>query len=261
MPNLDDIRYASEAELASKMKRLSKRHRKKIYNAIKQYGGLNLIPGTFWLELQKEMEEEAAALLLLIFIAAHEITSEYLGVDRSEEQVRTKAEQYAKARAASVAEAHIQHTADRLRKHIEASREQITNITGEAEAVKEKLSTVLGDERAEGVAVTETTSGISGGQIGSAEDYLEDHPDDAIRYIWRTEKDERVCPICAPLHGKRQEVWAELFPGGPPAHPNCRCELVLEIMRGARTSPAYTRGPAVRRVVGRLSELTREVRQ
>lgn len=43
--------------------------------------------------------------------------------------------------------------------------------------------------------------------------------------VWHTEKDERVCPICSPLDRQRFEAWAERFPNGPPAHPNCRCHL------------------------------------
>lgn len=43
--------------------------------------------------------------------------------------------------------------------------------------------------------------------------------------IWQTERDSRVCKICAPLHGQDQDVWQDEFPFGPPAHPNCRCFL------------------------------------
>lgn len=42
---------------------------------------------------------------------------------------------------------------------------------------------------------------------------------------WITATDERVCPVCGPLHEKQVD-WAEPFPNGvmiPPAHPNCRC--------------------------------------
>lgn len=47
--------------------------------------------------------------------------------------------------------------------------------------------------------------------------------------IWRTQKDERVCPICSPLDGTNQRVWGERFPAGPPSHPNCRCFLIYHI--------------------------------
>jgi hypothetical protein len=47
--------------------------------------------------------------------------------------------------------------------------------------------------------------------------------------IWNTREDEKVCPICGPLHGTRRDVWGERFPTGPTAHPRCRCWLSLRI--------------------------------
>lgn len=46
-----------------------------------------------------------------------------------------------------------------------------------------------------------------------------------VTTLWFTELDERVCPICLPLHGEPREVWSYVAPLGPPAHPNCRCWL------------------------------------
>jgi hypothetical protein len=42
-----------------------------------------------------------------------------------------------------------------------------------------------------------------------------------IWQVWRTNGDERVCPICGPLAGL--EFLAGEGPQ-PPLHPNCRCE-------------------------------------
>ena len=47
--------------------------------------------------------------------------------------------------------------------------------------------------------------------------------------VWNTRADEKVCPICGPLHGTRRDVWGEQFPRGPHAHPRCRCWLSLSI--------------------------------
>lgn len=49
---------------------------------------------------------------------------------------------------------------------------------------------------------------------------------DGLVPIWTTARDDRVCPICGPLDGRRYEIWRETFPSGPPAHPNCRCGLI-----------------------------------
>lgn len=58
---------------------------------------------------------------------------------------------------------------------------------------------------------------------------------DGLVAVWRTDV-ERIgangkpipCPICRPLDRQRQEAWADQFPFGPPAHPNCRCYLEYE---------------------------------
>jgi len=41
-------------------------------------------------------------------------------------------------------------------------------------------------------------------------------------YIWVTEGDDDVCPLCAPLNGK---IYGVDFTLKPKLHPNCRCEL------------------------------------
>ena len=47
--------------------------------------------------------------------------------------------------------------------------------------------------------------------------------------MWVAKLDERTCPICLELHGKTwtpEEVRSGLYKR-PPAHPNCRCRLVI----------------------------------
>lgn len=73
--------------------------------------------------------------------------------------------------------------------------------------------------RAERIALTETANAMTIVEIETASRY-------GIRHkIWRTSKDESVCPICLPLEGKKTEI-RQTFPGGyqgPPAHVSCRC--------------------------------------
>jgi hypothetical protein len=48
---------------------------------------------------------------------------------------------------------------------------------------------------------------------------------------WDSELDEKVCEVCADLHGDTIEVDEEFdneySPDGPPAHPSCRCLLTV----------------------------------
>ena len=49
------------------------------------------------------------------------------------------------------------------------------------------------------------------------------------RVIWLTADDERVCPICGPLH-KRMFPIDQIPFGAPPAHPQCRCFIAPDIV-------------------------------
>lgn len=48
------------------------------------------------------------------------------------------------------------------------------------------------------------------------------------QFEWYTMRDERVCPICRPMNGKRRDINGQYDTGlpvsqPPPAHPRCRC--------------------------------------
>jgi hypothetical protein len=85
---------------------------------------------------------------------------------------------------------------------------------------------VISAERAENIAITEVTRAITAGELGAialalALAILDEEPE----RVWNTEADARVCPVCRPLHRKPETVWRGTAPGGPPAHPRCRCWL------------------------------------
>ena len=55
---------------------------------------------------------------------------------------------------------------------------------------------------------------------------------------WSVVGDDRLCPICIALSGVKRKIGQQ-FPGGishPPAHPSCRCSLVLETGRRRRSA-------------------------
>jgi len=93
----------------------------------------------------------------------------------------------------------------------------------------------LRTSRARTIAQTETTRALWEGQRQYWDQLQADGVVDAadMRKRWRTHRDERVCPVCRPLHGVTipwDDKW--LLPGGayvmgPPGHPNCRCEVTV----------------------------------
>lgn len=105
----------------------------------------------------------------------------------------------------------------------------------------EVLEPVFGKSRAEMIAITETTRLQSAGQIEAWKASGE-----IAAKMWVTSEDERVCPLCGPLHGSITVLsggWAitesliamvpelqKALSGPttvqhPPIHPRCRCRL------------------------------------
>ena len=87
------------------------------------------------------------------------------------------------------------------------------------------IEPTFGRVRAERIAVTETT------RIFYESTWQAANANPNVLYLrWYTAADERVCPVCGPLHlaviPKAQRTWA----GGVsiPAHPNCRCVAIEE---------------------------------
>lgn len=97
-----------------------------------------------------------------------------------------------------------------------------------------ELAELYSGPRAAMIASTETTRAFYEGQAASfrASGVIQ-------KMEWRTSRDERVCPICGPLHGKRAKL-GEKFSGAytPPAHPRCRCWIAPVVERVPQEQPA-----------------------
>lgn len=81
----------------------------------------------------------------------------------------------------------------------------------------------FGANRADAIAITETTRAHAQGQITSAQTA------GAYGTEWMTANDEivRKCPICWPNH-EQVRAFGDPFPSGhtePPGHPRCRCYI------------------------------------
>lgn len=101
-----------------------------------------------------------------------------------------------------------------------------------------RLEPWLGESRARRIAVTEVTRTYAAGNIASWQS-----TGMVSQKVWRTARDERVCPICGPLHGAIVNLdgsfmlddnalprglagsGADFIYFAPPAHVNCRCWL------------------------------------
>lgn len=80
---------------------------------------------------------------------------------------------------------------------------------------------IFGPPRARRIAITETTRMAELAER-SAMDVLR-RGGVAVQRVWETSEDEKVCPICRPLHGLPSHKWPSAFRNGPPGHVHCRC--------------------------------------
>lgn len=181
--------------------------------------------------LREFWEDELGLLLALLSLivirfvekgvsaAVGRIGSVGLGVD---EQVNIEAERWARRHALSLAKGINRTTRNLARQRIAAW----ISSGGTREDLVNSLSEIIGPRwRAEMIAQTEITRAYGEGHrvVGNRVK--------GIKFVvWWTARDERVCPVCAPLHGAKARKGGT-FPGGfrsPPAHPRCRCGVTFE---------------------------------
>lgn len=95
----------------------------------------------------------------------------------------------------------------------------------------------LAPSRLESIAITEVTRAVSAGEQAVILLFPTAERSQLVP-VWRTEEDARVCPICRPFDGRGENVYGASSPGGPPAHPRCRCwlEWVEAIDAGRRAA-------------------------
>lgn len=91
--------------------------------------------------------------------------------------------------------------------------------------ITRELESIFSLNRAQLIAVTETTNAYAMGQQIAGEALLAQFPDVRVVKKWYTNNDDRVCPICGQLDGEEVDITDNFSHGGanPPAHPNCRC--------------------------------------
>jgi len=82
--------------------------------------------------------------------------------------------------------------------------------------LKKSLEPLFGKTRAEMIASTETTRLYAEGNS------IAYRAAGVTQLEWRTAQDERVCPICGPLHKEKFPIDGDK----PPAHCRCRCWIV-----------------------------------
>lgn len=214
-------RQQLEAEFARKLARLNARQRKRLRELMGSPPDPRNVPPSFWDEVRRDTERELAALLFLIYASSarlHSIAGTRISGIAAPEgldaQLENQASSWAQARAAASAE-----------KMAATARDAFNRKTQSGEPLtQDDIQDVLGDAKAERSAKTETTVAQSAGGDAGIEATVGISLDD----LWINRPSlsrSGPCEICKPLHMTRREQWETRFPGGPPAHENCVCEV------------------------------------
>lgn len=180
------------------------------------------IPRQLWDELYQDLLELLTLWLTDAFIDAHGSYSTDVEMRYEMAFVIERAKTWARESAPALAQQLLNTTELNFMEiawtspYLPARNEDLRNML--------ESSWAFSPSRARAIAVTEMTN-----VIAAAERYI--NKDMELRgakvfATWYTKKDERVCVICKPRHGKRKgEEWEQ----PPPAHVNCRCEVQYEI--------------------------------
>ena len=94
--------------------------------------------------------------------------------------------------------------------------------------------------RAQNIARTELAFAYNAGAYGATKDAQERGYIGECVKVWVTADDERTCPVCGELDGRKASMDA-LFSIGKqmhPAHPSCRCPVEFEEIESTNLTPA-----------------------
>ena len=183
---------------------------------------LTKLPPDFWTKLTAEMAAKARPILEKAArqAAKRMIVEEGIGVDWTlvAEDAARWASQYSYELVTGITNTTQRILRDNVARFIQEPGRTIGDLAKD-------LEPCFGKMRAQMIGVTETTRAFSEG-TNITQKRLEES-DIRMTRIWNTCVDEIVCPVCGPLEGKPETEWANNFPTGPPAHPNCRCWATL----------------------------------
>lgn len=164
-------------------------------------------------------EKLSAELLAVYLLMLGTMDDDFeIGIEMSDRHAL--AANYAQTRAADVSSRMV----DNMRFELDQLRAMRNGGQFTEEEYRSRMADIFGESRAQTIAATEVTAAASAGEQAAAS--IATAKGNGLIAVWRTEEDGRVCPICAPLDQEPVEVWENEFPGGPPAHPNCRCSLI-----------------------------------
>ena len=246
IPNRDEL----ERQIARLLGRYNRRQMAELMELMKNHPTLANIPVEFWTKSQLELVQVLMPFSELVYLQAAERMLESIPISINWEVINTAAANWARnystILAGQINKTSREAIATSIRNTIASFFEEgvpIDEITRRLEAdpnlaqlftrdVRDRLGRIYGPQRAEAIAITETTRAATEGQRGVADEVA--NQGIHLIEIWETANDDIVCTnICLPRHGKAEgDGWTRN--DGPPGHTRCRCGTRFELPKPKR---------------------------
>lgn len=187
---------------------------------------LENVPPVFWETNWKNMASAVEPVLMDIYLGQAQAMLTAIPVGASWDMINKGAAEYARRYGYDLVKEIAKNTQNGVIEILQRLQTEIPNFYTEGMTLgqlEDRLSRWFSPQRAENIAVTETTRAATEAERAVADEIFRDSGIKLIP-IFNTEDDERVCPICSPLDGK------EITDGEyPPRHVGCRCWTTYEL--------------------------------
>jgi len=182
--------------------------------------------GAVWLPRWRRLAEVLTIGLAIPLVDIHRIgrrgLDKSLGLGLDSDYGDSLSMQWGVARAKAAADLITANT----RKMFEAANaKDLPSDVTRTEILRAATDRVFSKDRADNIAITETTNAHSAGEFAARDMSNQKGSGPSIFAHWQTAEDDKVCPICLPLNDQPEYLWVPKFPNGPPAHNRCRCFL------------------------------------
>lgn len=205
---------------------LSARHRHELERLLGNPPNMDNVPAEFWERVQKEVEDELTAILILLFRRSAEFHGGPIAA------AAAQAIMWARPTAGPWAESYASTSRDMLSGYDAAWRAQAAaGQRVSRDTIFDDTSRIFGPSRAARMAVDAVTTGQTAGGEWAIEMFVGKSPND----LWINQphlSQSGPCKVCSPLHMQPREVWEAEFPMGPPGpHVGCVCIIQYEAMQ------------------------------
>lgn len=213
-----------ERKLAKLISKNQRAELDKLMNMLGDPPNIYNVPETYWTNGWKELSKEVEPVMMNIFMAQSEALMDDIGIGVDWGLVNTTALNWSAAHSEEILKKLFNTTYEGLTETIPQFYERGWTL-GDLETALERW---YSPRRAEMIAITETTRAAVEGEKALVELLKEESGIEMIP-IWKTSKDERVCPICGPRADK--PITDGIY---PPLHPRCRCNVSYEFPKAEK---------------------------